>query len=48
MLFLALVDEAIITPIFAHTDAVGSVMRKKLEPVAQPIQQRFAVLRGLR
>ena len=46
MLFLAQIDEAIVTPIFAHTDAVGSVMRKKLEPVLQPIQQQFAVLRG--
>lgn len=48
MLFLAQIDEAIVTPVFAHTDAVGSVMRKKLEPVVQPIQQQFATLRGSR
>ncbi|PKM44251.1 MAG: sulfur reduction protein DsrS [Gammaproteobacteria bacterium HGW-Gammaproteobacteria-1] len=46
MMFLAHIDEAIITPIFAHSDAVGTVMRKKIEPVVTPILQQFAVLRG--
>lgn len=46
MVFLAHIDEAIITPIFAHSDAVGTVMRKKIEPVVTPILQQFAVLRG--
>jgi hypothetical protein len=46
MVFLAHIDEAIITPIFAHSDAVGTVMRKKIEPVVAPILQQFAVLRG--
>ncbi len=48
MLFLALIDEAVVIPIFAHTDAVGTVMRKKIDPVVQPILQQFAVLRGRR
>jgi hypothetical protein len=46
MVFLAHIDEAIITPIFAHSDAVGTVMRKKIEPVVAPILHHFAVLRG--
>ena len=46
MLFLAHVDEALVTPIFALTDAVGTVMRKKIEPVVAPLLQQFAVLRG--
>ncbi|GAB4288563.1 MAG: hypothetical protein Kow0096_01030 [Thiohalomonadaceae bacterium] len=46
MIFLAHIDEAIVIPIFAHSDAVGTVMRKKIEPVVTPILQRFAVLRG--
>lgn len=46
MIFLAHIDEAIITPIFAHSDAVGTVMRKKIAPVVTPILQQFAVLRG--
>jgi hypothetical protein len=46
MVFLAHIDEAIITPIFAHSDAVGTVMRTKIEPVVTPILQQFAVLRG--
>ena len=46
MIFLAHIDEAVLTPIFAHTDDIGSVMRKKLEQVVQPVLQKFAVLRG--
>lgn len=46
MLFLAEVSEAAVTDIFAHTDAVGSVMRTRIEPVVKPILARLAVLRG--
>lgn len=45
VLFLAQVGEPLVRQIFAHTDAVGSVMRKKLEPVLKPISQQIAVLR---
>ncbi len=48
MLFLAHVDEAIVTPIFAHTDAVGTVMLKKIEPVVGAIMAAFATLQGRR
>jgi hypothetical protein len=48
MVFLAHIDEAIITPIFAHSDAVGSVMRKKIAPVVTPIRQPSDLLRGRR
>ncbi len=41
-------DEAIVTPIFTRTDAVGSVMRKKLQPVTDPVLKQFAILRGLK
>jgi len=43
---LACVGEQLIAPIFATTDAVGSVMRRKIEPVSKPIAQHVAVLRG--
>jgi len=46
MLVLARCDEEVITPVFAQTDAVGTVMRRKLEPVTTPILQRLATLRG--
>jgi hypothetical protein len=45
MLFLAHVDETVVTPIFAHSDAVGTVMRNRIDPVVKPILARFAVLR---
>ena len=38
MLCLSMVGEAIVNPIFSQTDAMGSVMRKKLEPVTQPLR----------
>jgi hypothetical protein len=37
ILILAHVGVPLINPIFATTDSVGSVMRKKIEPVSEPI-----------
>ena len=45
MLVLAMAGEAVVTPIFARTDAIGSVMRKKIEPVSAPLRDQFARLR---
>lgn len=47
MLFLALLDEPVLDPVFAGSDAIGSVMRKKLKPVTEPVLQQLAVLKGL-
>jgi hypothetical protein len=44
MLILAHTGVPVINPIFAITDAVGSVMRKKIEPVSQPVVQCLKVL----
>ncbi|MGE0081898.1 MAG: sulfur reduction protein DsrS [Thiohalomonadaceae bacterium] len=46
MLFLAEVSESAVTEIFARSDAVGSVMRARIEPVVKPILARMAILRG--
>ena len=43
---LACVGEQLLAPIFATTDAVGSVMRRKIEPVSKPISQHIAQLQG--
>jgi len=37
MLTLSMVGESLVDPIFSQTDAVGSVMRKRLQPVTEPI-----------
>ena len=42
---LARMDEAIVTPIFARSSASGSLMRRKIEPVLQPVLEQIAVLR---
>ncbi len=44
MLALSGVDEALVTPIFARTDAVGSVMRRRLGPVSTPMLAQFSRL----
>lgn len=46
MVVLAHIDEQVVTPIFARTDAVGTVMRKKIEPVTSVLQAQFDILRG--
>jgi hypothetical protein len=46
MQVLACLSERVVTPVFAHTDAIGTVMRRKLEPVTQPILEQFTPLRG--
>ena len=45
MLCLSMVGEAVINPIFSQTDAMGSVMRRKLEPVTRPVRGYIARLR---
>ena len=46
MMILAFVGEPLVNPIFARTDAIGSVMRKRIEPVMIPVKQQLARLRG--
>ena len=46
LLVLARSGEAVVTPILAKTTAIGSVMRKQLAPVTDPLLQHIAVLRG--
>lgn len=43
---LAHVGEPLVRQIFAHTDAVGSVMRKKLEPILTPLRRQIDLLRA--
>jgi len=45
MLVLACVGEKLSDPIFAQTDAVGSLMRKKLLPITQPLLESIGILR---
>ena len=45
MFALASMDEAIVTPVFARSSAVGSLMRRKIEPVIAPVLKQIAILR---
>ena len=46
MIVLACLSVKLVNPIFARTDAIGTVMRKKLKPVTEPIHEQIAVLRS--
>ncbi|MEZ5540787.1 MAG: sulfur reduction protein DsrS [Pseudomonadota bacterium] len=46
MLYLGLLDEHVLDTVFAGTDAIGSVMRKKLKPVTEPLFEQIAILKG--
>ena len=44
VLLMSRVGEPLLRPIFARTDAIGTVMRRKLEPLTGPIDRRMACL----
>ena len=44
MLLLAQMDEVTLNPIFGLTDALGSVMRKKLKPLTDPLLRHIDAL----
>ena len=46
MLTLAHVSEYLLNPIFGQTDAVGTVMNEKIEPVTVPLRKHIFRLRG--
>ncbi|HHH44278.1 MAG TPA: sulfur reduction protein DsrS [Gammaproteobacteria bacterium] len=47
LLTLAWAGEPLVNPIFARSDAIGSVMRKKIAPVTGPLLEQIARLRGM-
>ena len=42
ILAMSLIGESLVDPIFSQTDAVGSVMRKRLSPVTEPIKNHIS------
>lgn len=45
ILILSLVDESLLTPVFSRTDAIGSLMRRKLEHIISPLLKEVFNLR---
>ena len=48
MLALSWVGLHLVNPVFARTDAIGTVMRRKLEPVSAPVLDMLSTLSGKR
>lgn len=44
LLVLAHVGEPLVRPIFSRTDSIGSVMRRKIQPISKPIVERFTLI----
>ena len=45
-IILSLVGESLTSPIFSRTDAIGSLMRKKINHITSPLLQEISILRG--
>ncbi len=43
---LAEINEGLTTPIFARSTAIGSLMRRKIEPLTAPVRARLAVIQA--
>jgi hypothetical protein len=46
LMILAEIGEFSVAPILVRTTAIGSLMRRKLEPVSEPVMEQIAVLRS--
>ena len=46
MIILSCLSVKLVNPIFARTDAIGTMMRKKIQPVTDPIFEQLAVLQA--
>ena len=44
MTVLACLSVKLLNPIFSRTDAIGTVMRKKIKPVTDPVFEQLAIL----
>lgn len=46
MLILSLIDESLLTPVFSRTDAIGSLMRRKIDHIISPLLKEIISLRN--
>lgn len=45
-LILSLIDESLLSPVFSQTDAMGTLMRKKIDHITSPLITEISVLRN--
>lgn len=46
ILIFSLIGESILTPVFSRTDAIGSLMRRKISHIVEPLLKEISILRG--
>ncbi len=44
LLVLSAISEQVVNPVFSRSDAIGTLMRRKLEPVFEPLRQQIKLL----
>lgn len=44
VLILSMVDESLLTPVFSRTDAIGTLMRKKISHITTPLIEELSIL----
>jgi len=44
ILCVSRLNYAVVRPVFSHSDAIGSLMRRKLEPIVNPLREQLAML----
>lgn len=46
IIILSLIDESLLSPVFSRTDAIGSLMRKKIDHIISPLLKEISILRA--
>ena len=46
IIILSLIGESLTSPIFSRTDAIGSLMRKKIDHITSPLLKEISILKG--
>jgi len=46
IIILSLVDESLLSPVFSRTDAIGSLMRKKIQHITHPLLEEISSFRN--
>jgi hypothetical protein len=46
MLILSCLNVKLVNPIFARTDAIGTMMRKKIQPITDPVFEQLNILQA--
>ena len=47
IIILSLINESLLNPVFSRTDAIGSLMRKKIDHIISPLANEISILKNM-